>query len=65
MNETKPDRFTGILAGWDGLIREHYRLRHAITTKTAAREAYQKDPDLLPLFLALFERTEQKPEPNP
>ncbi len=65
MNETTKDRFTGILAGWDGLLREHYRLGHAITTKTAAREAYQSTSDLTPLFNDLFLRIEQNMNPSP
>ena len=65
--QEKRDRFTGILAGWDDLISEHYKLRHAVTTITAARKAYEAEPDLPALFRALFERMEEnfKSAPKP
>jgi hypothetical protein len=65
MSDIKKDQFTGILAGWDGLIREHYGLQYALTTKTGAREAYLSTSDLTPLFNDLFERIEQNMNPSP
>ena len=65
MNETKKDRFTGILAGWDGLIYHHYKLNHSITRESAARDAYQSKSDLTPLFNDLFDQIEQNLNPTP
>lgn len=65
MSNSNTNRFTGILAGWDEIIRDHYNLQHAVTTKTAARDAYQSDSDLPALFSALFAQMERNLSPTP
>jgi len=65
MSTTIRNRFTGILSGWDASIIEHYQLKHSVTTITAARDAYQKEPDLPALFGELFGKIEANMNSDP
>lgn len=65
MSRQAKNRFTGILGGWDEIIRDHYGLKHEVTTKSAAREAYHVTPDLTALFEALFAQIERNLSSSP
>jgi hypothetical protein len=55
MSKEPEGAFSGILEGWDPLIREHYQLRHSIKRKTAAKDALTASPNLSRLFEGLYE----------
>lgn len=63
-DQTNKYAFTGVLSGWDDLIKEHYKLEHPIKRVTAGRNAFEIQPDLPKLFELLYEKIEENLNPD-